>query len=470
MAGPGILTGGNGKSLFRSNPNKGNATPRMGIYATNPGATPKYARNRGRRDAEYSDTIARLYIELPSTLNIQDFLNGLPEETRALGEVLAHGGSTGGTGGTGFIDFAITSAQESFTEKTQIVNTLTDNYVAFYAGQEAPLFNYSGTVLNTYQDDQRVWLLRLYRDILRGTRLAQRGLIASLRYDSFIVHGYLENLVMTIQSATQMSGQFNFSFRVKEMVIHTPSLSLPTISNNLSVGVLPAQTVSEASTSNARTATVTSDMAPTAQSQPAAISGEDDTVIMSQLDEPPQDEIQEFRAELINQSFFPASGQDAVADANSSIAVSQFDLANATSSPTKDGIAGLSNVWNPNSVVNAAQFLSSADPTLQTISIATSTVSTITEPGARPKPNPTLADTFMATARIQRVPARNRGASKVTPPATYIYEEASIASTPNTTIIDFTGTAEEFRQKYPELAKRQDEIAKQFGRIGHHGT
>ena len=184
MVAPGILTGG--KNLFKRNPSEANAESRQGVFGVHPGATPKYALNRGPRDAEYSDTVARIYVELPATLKKQDFLLSLPPESRTLGQLLTLGGASGGTAGTGFIDFILQTAQENFQEKTQIVNTLTDNYVAFYAGQEAPLFNYAGTVLNTYQDDQRVWLLKLYRDILRGTRLAQRGLIASLRYDSFI--------------------------------------------------------------------------------------------------------------------------------------------------------------------------------------------------------------------------------------------------------------------------------------------
>lgn len=363
MPAPGIITGGN-TSFFKKNPSPGNAESRRGIFGKSPGATPKYALNRGTRDAEYSDTVARLFIELPPTIAIQDFLKSLPKETQKLGEILATGGASGGTPGTGFIDFILMSSQEGFQEKTQIVNTLTDNYVAFYAGQEAPVFQYSGVVLNTYQDDQRVWLLMLYRDILRGTRLAQRGLIASLRYDSFLVRGYLENLSMGLESSTQMSGRFQFNMRVKEMVIHTPMLALPTVSTQLSVGILPRQTTVGQKTDVVRMATLSTNPL-TAVDQPAAESAAGDFVpttftpadpavfAMQQafLKPPPLDEKQQFEADLTAGNLFtPLSTEDTV---------NFTPLRGNTENVTNDGLGGTTNIKNA-----SEETLQSIDPTL----------------------------------------------------------------------------------------------------------
>lgn len=201
----------------------------LGVFGKNPGSTSKFAKNIGSRDDDYRDTMARLFIEMPKN-SIKRFLDTVSPSTRPLAEVLASATGTGGASGTGFIDFLLTSANENFQEKLQIVDTLTDNYVAFYSGQEPPVFNYTGVLLNTYQDDQRVWMLRLYREVLRGSRLASRNLVVKLRYDSFIVSGYLESLQMRLSGETEhTASEFSFTMRVKRMVVITKALGAPTL-------------------------------------------------------------------------------------------------------------------------------------------------------------------------------------------------------------------------------------------------
>jgi len=272
MPAPGILTGGNGVSTLFT---QGDSTPQSlrGVFGVNPGSTSKSALNSVNspgRDAEYRETMARLFVEVPGDMT--RLLATVSAEAAPLMRVLATGGATGGSGGTGFIDFLLTNANEQFAEKAQIVDTLTDNYVAFYAGQQPPAFTYSGTVLNTYQDDQRVWLLRLYREILRGTRLAGRNLIARLRYDSFIVSGYLESLSMSIDGATEhTAGNFQFSMRVQRMSVFTPSLALPTYVETAAVdSSLLTAPPSAADPDTQRIATVTPEVPPTAITGPAA--------------------------------------------------------------------------------------------------------------------------------------------------------------------------------------------------------
>lgn len=206
----------------------------LGVFGAHPGATPKYAFNTvsKTRDAEYRETMARLYIELPNEKARARFLETVSKNSQQLASVLTSAKGTGGSGGTGFIDFLLTGAQETFQEKTQIVDTLTDNYVAFYSGREPPAFSYTGVLLNTYQDDQRVWFWRLYQEILRGSRLATRNLILHLRYDSFIVSGYMETLQMGISGDSDLSSsQFAFTIRVKRMSVFTQALGAPTLVN-----------------------------------------------------------------------------------------------------------------------------------------------------------------------------------------------------------------------------------------------
>lgn len=273
MAAPGIITGGKtATQLFRRVSTGTEPVSGLGVFGKNPGATPKYAINQGRggRDAEKRDTMARLFINVPKE-QTQSFLDSLSPETRPLARVLMAGSEFAGGSGTGFIDFLLTEANETFVEKKQIVDTLTDNYTAYYSGQEPPEFMYSGVLLNTYQDDQRVWMLRLYREILRGTRLAGRNLFVNLRYDSFLVSGYMEALSLGLRGDDSTGSTFRFSLRVKRMTVVTPALGAPTIvetdatNNTILSGKSP-----DLQSTDYRAGTVSAEVPETPSAMPAA--------------------------------------------------------------------------------------------------------------------------------------------------------------------------------------------------------
>ena len=157
----------------------------QGVFAEYPFSTPKYARNNGLRDNEFKDTLARFYISLAggganSTSAINNYLASVPEEAKALAKVLV--GSNTTNGGTGFIDFFLTQVNETFAEVAQVEKVLSDNYVAFFFGSEPPVFQYSGMLLNSVQDDQRIGMAIAYQNLLRGTQLARRGALLRVRY------------------------------------------------------------------------------------------------------------------------------------------------------------------------------------------------------------------------------------------------------------------------------------------------
>lgn len=193
-------------------------TRQQGVFALHPLATPKYAKNRGLRDAEFRDTLARLYISLADTgeETRNAYLENLPSSVKELGKVLLGANSQGGTG---FVDFFLTNAQESFQEIVQVDKVLADDYVAFYYGQSPPVFSYSGMLLNTMQDDQRSGFARAYHAMLRGTQLARRGALARLRYDSVIVSGTMQAMSQQLNAENEMAVPFSFQFLVKEYVV-----------------------------------------------------------------------------------------------------------------------------------------------------------------------------------------------------------------------------------------------------------
>jgi hypothetical protein len=190
----------------------------QGVFALHPTMTPKYARNHELRDAEYRDTLARLYISLADSAETtrNAYLESLPSNVKELGKVLLGANSQGGTG---FVDFFLTNVQESFQEIVQVDKVLADDYVAFYYGQQPPVFTYSGMLLNSMQDDQRSGFARAYHAMLRGTQLARRGALARLRYDSVIVSGTMQAMTQQLNSENELAVPFSFQFLVKEYVI-----------------------------------------------------------------------------------------------------------------------------------------------------------------------------------------------------------------------------------------------------------
>ncbi|MHC4620657.1 MAG: hypothetical protein ACYTEQ_23155 [Planctomycetota bacterium] len=195
-----------------------------GVFADFPGSTPKYALNdaHGRNEVE---TMARMFVQI-SAKERRQFVKSLPPETRELGRVLAGTGTRSG-GGLGFVDFLLTNVQEGFQEKYQVVESLSDNFIVYTFGQKAPMFSYSGIALNSYQDDQRVWLMRLYRDVLRGTQLARRRKLVRIRYDSVIVSGIFVAHSQTLEGNAANYAQFSFSLIPTQYVIFTPAVGAP---------------------------------------------------------------------------------------------------------------------------------------------------------------------------------------------------------------------------------------------------
>lgn len=192
----------------------------QGVFADYPLATPKYAKNKGNRNAEFRDTLARIYISLADAGKaLQDaYIASLPVggSTEALARVLIGANSKGGTG---FIDFFLTSVNETHQEIMQVDKVLADDYVAFFYGQNPPQFQYSGMLLNSMQDDQRSGFARAYQVMLRGTQLARRGALARLRYDSVIVSGVMIATSQQLAAENEMVVPFSFTFLVKEYVI-----------------------------------------------------------------------------------------------------------------------------------------------------------------------------------------------------------------------------------------------------------
>lgn len=198
----------------------------LGVFASQPFLSPKYTRHRPNRNHEYEDTMARMFIKVAPDLYKQ-FLSSIDDaETRKIAEVLAGDDDT--QGGHGYIDFLLQNASHNFEEKFQVTETLADSYVAFFFGHAPPIFNYSGTLLNTFQDDWTMRMFRVFRDLARGTQLARRNLVLRIKYDSMIVTGAMTNFQWALVAGQEMASPFSFNLLVKNIHIIYGGLTPPT--------------------------------------------------------------------------------------------------------------------------------------------------------------------------------------------------------------------------------------------------
>ena len=74
--------------------------------------------------------------------------------------------------------------------------------------------------------------MRLYLHVLRGTQLARRQKVITLRYASYAVAGTIEGLDWDLDSANELLCPFSFSFRVKLLLfVNTTPVLVPTRPN-----------------------------------------------------------------------------------------------------------------------------------------------------------------------------------------------------------------------------------------------
>jgi len=225
------FTGFASEQIEYRNQRSGRDPKARGVFAAFSQSTAQYERWLPNRNHEYFDTMARMYIAVPPRKKPSD-----REPLEILRESVLRGGDPDGgltnlldvlvgTGennaGLGYFDFLLHTADHRYEEKMQVSEVLSDNYVAFFFGQQAPIFTYTGTVMNTYQDNWLVNLYRLFRYLGRGTQLASRGVALQLRYDSFTFWGAMTNLNWRLVAGQETYAAFSFNFLVKKGSITT---------------------------------------------------------------------------------------------------------------------------------------------------------------------------------------------------------------------------------------------------------
>lgn len=189
-----------------------------GVYSEFPAMTPKY--HTGDWYDAVRTTQARMWLPFANDEAYQKYKSTLRERSRNLVDALST--FIDGARGVGYIDFALQQVSEQYQEKVQVSEVLSDGYIAHFFGQRAPMWSYSGIVLNTEQDEwYDAWHI-LYEDVLRGTRLAEAQIPLRLAYDTRVVTGSLVNMTTNFQAQNETYATLSFQMLVRN-VRYNPS-------------------------------------------------------------------------------------------------------------------------------------------------------------------------------------------------------------------------------------------------------
>jgi len=193
----------------------GTSGKRRGVFANHPATTPKYSTSN--RDISLN-TMARLFIPFSKPETRDAFVASFSGPAKNLANALATTGekaSNANGWGVGYIDFLLQQAVETYQEKLQVADVLSDNYVSYFFGQSPPMFQYQGTLLNSMQDNWRAAFTTMYHDIIRGTKLARKKLVVVLAYDDVFVTGVLAGMTQTLTAEFELAASFSFQMLVK---------------------------------------------------------------------------------------------------------------------------------------------------------------------------------------------------------------------------------------------------------------
>ena len=189
----------------------------IGFFGGTQGATPKYAKNTGGINDDFRESMARFFItpagkpkEVLATriAHLPEVLRGDGAFTSVLEQIY----------GNGYIDFLLQSVQTGLSEKVELTENLGGGYTAYYFGTSPQMLQCSGALINSMQDDQVVSMVRLYAEIIRGTKLAEHGETLRMRYDSFMYSGTVHNLQWSLAAENEMFCPFSFTFLVKTRI------------------------------------------------------------------------------------------------------------------------------------------------------------------------------------------------------------------------------------------------------------
>jgi hypothetical protein len=142
---------------------------------------------------DFEDEIAQIYIYGPSTKN---------GNTSVDRQIVPP-----------FSKFILESIQESHAERSQIVETFGDFYV-FLFGERPPIYNFSGTLINTASVNWVADFKYYYDNYLRGTKCVESGARLVITYGGRQVEGFMLGMSTATEASLERGVKMSFQLVV----------------------------------------------------------------------------------------------------------------------------------------------------------------------------------------------------------------------------------------------------------------
>lgn len=122
-----------------------------------------------------------------------------------------------GEGTGGYRKFLLTDSQVSYNEQMQIHKTFGDGEVTYFFGRQPMVFNFTGVLFDSLEQDWFTKFIYLYAEFLRGTQLAKNYELVSIVLPNISMKGYITGLSHSQNSTNDTLIPFNFQFLAKEV-------------------------------------------------------------------------------------------------------------------------------------------------------------------------------------------------------------------------------------------------------------
>lgn len=226
---PSIMIGG-------KDPNSAATSPQERLFKVLPRSakaifSPEHlGKNSGWTTAGYNDRGPIASMRLLANPNVKDrpSISGI-DIAKQIGELTSKTGQTGQ-----FKDFFLTNVQVAYDEKVQVMTTFGDNFVAYYFGRQPVVFNLSGIVFDTLDQDWFNKFFILYQTTLRGTQLARNFELVEIYLPNLRLVGTINSLQNSQDSSNDSTVTFSMQFLAKLV----EPIAMPAITGSASFGAL----------------------------------------------------------------------------------------------------------------------------------------------------------------------------------------------------------------------------------------
>ena len=161
---------------------------------------------------------------LTSSQQYSQYLKGTSTRKVAYSDIVSGMADPSAGKETGYDRFIISSVSADMTEKIQITEVFGDNEVIYYFGRQPLIFNFTGYLIDSPDNNWFEQWIQMYTEFLRGTQLAKNYELIRLVLPNMVLTGSISSFSWSQDSARDVDTPFRFQF-IAKIVEPKPALN-----------------------------------------------------------------------------------------------------------------------------------------------------------------------------------------------------------------------------------------------------